>query len=115
MAGPTERIDSVKWIGKDMAVNIHRICGGDDIDCVLRHIGECRSQEELRSVIRDCCANARAGQRLDNGYMVPNVNERAVVALLSLLLERPHHLKHVKAAKIQSMLAKMVERRSSGR
>jgi hypothetical protein len=114
MPSPLERIDSVKWIGKDMAVNIHRICGGDDIDCVLKYLGACKSQEELRTIIRDCCANSRAGQRLENGYVVPNINERAVMALLSLLIERSHHLQHIKAAKIQSMISKMGERRSAG-
>jgi hypothetical protein len=108
-----ERVDSVKWIKGHVANNIYSMCGGDTIDCVLNHLGNMATQEELRDAVRKCCANARAGETLENGYVVAEVNERAVVALLELLLMRPHHLKHIRATKIQAMINKISERRST--
>lgn len=116
MPPPRERIDSVKWIGEQTAENIYALCGGTDIPCVLKKLGESKTQEELREMLHKCCANKRGGQTIKNSqgedYLVPMYNERSIIALLGLLLERNHYLKHLQPAKVKSMLQKVLDRRA---
>lgn len=101
MSGPPERIDSVPYLKGHFAANIYRYCGGDDINCVLTKLGACKNPTELAEAMGACCGNARAGQTLDNGYVVPPLNARAAKSLLGLLVERPQFLQHMSAEKIQ--------------
>ena len=101
MSDIPERIDSVPYLKGHFVANIYAYCKGDDIDCVLRKIGACKNPTELAEAMRACCGNARGGQKLDNGYVVPLLNARAAKALLGLLVERPQYLEHMTPDKIQ--------------
>jgi hypothetical protein len=96
-----ERIDSVPYLKGHFANSIYAYCKGDEIDCVLRKLGGCKTPSELVRDIRACCTNARAGQVLENGYKVPTINARAAKSLLGLLIDRPKYLTHLSVDKIQ--------------
>jgi hypothetical protein len=107
-----ERIDSVPYLKGHFAGLIYNYCHGDDIDCVLKKLGACKTPTELAESIRACCRNARAGQTLDNGYVVATVNSRAAKSLLSLMIDRPQYLQHLSTEKIQHHIDRMDAARS---
>lgn len=113
MAAPPERIDGVPYLKGHFVTQIFQQCHGDTIDCVLTKLGTCTTPKELGELVRACCRNARAGQTLDNGYVVPTINARAAVALLELLIQRPQYLKYLSTDKIQHHIDRIHASRSS--
>jgi len=78
-------VDNLKFVGEFYANQIAEVCGGYHLGDVVKAFSN-KNANEIKTLLRRCCRNKRAGEKLPTGKVIGECNPKVMETMTQLLL-----------------------------
>jgi hypothetical protein len=103
MVHPDTPLSSIKGLGKVYMSQTICVCKGGTVACLCEHVAPLfRKADAEEAIVKwacECARNPRAGQKAENGYIVPEYNTRVARTLVETLVHATANREQFEKAK----------------